>query len=147
MPVWSFLVLINLKTMYIQVCFKLRWKTMAQKKGNSIRNVGFLLVNGFRIMPNDCLCKSALQFLNTWTLLTVLGRKHGSKSNEWLILGDWIIIHFWTLENYWLLWEDHIAGNLMSDSFFVIESSKVLWLELLNVTWFHCQNFSWVIAD
>jgi hypothetical protein len=30
---------------------------MAQKKGNNIRSVGFLLVDWFRIMPNDYLCK------------------------------------------------------------------------------------------
>jgi len=30
---------------------------MAQKKGNNIKSVGFLLVNGFRIRPKGCLCK------------------------------------------------------------------------------------------
>lgn len=51
------LVVINLKTMCTQIYFKPSWKTMAHKKGNNIRSVGCLLVNGFRIRSKDWLCK------------------------------------------------------------------------------------------
>jgi len=91
MPLWSFLVVINLKTMYTQICFKPSWKTTAQRKGNNIRSIGVLRVNRFRIRSKDCLCKYAFQYLNTWKLLTVHRRPHDRKCNEWLILGDEII--------------------------------------------------------